>query len=276
MSKDLEYRARLTGVADNNEQYVNVKIQGKLLEFKVKFHSQCKPPGKRGVIRDFSPAARLAMIKEFMRIDFDLMNRPLFVTLTYPDEHAMPDHDERQVHLKVMARHLERITGQHVPAAWRMEWAARKSGAMIGTYCPHWHLLIFRIGFIPYAQINDAWKRTIGHDGYIRTDVRRVDKNGCTQMYMAKYISKDAVSCSLVIAANQSKLGKQYGWLRRYEIPKHPINHYEHLTDEHRRTLCDLASEMLRHCRRDYEESFTLMGDVARDARKILNGEDLT
>ena len=94
-------------------------------------------------------------------------------------------------------------------------------------------------------------------------------------MYMAKYISKEAVSCSLVIATYQSKIGRQYGWLRKKLIPMHPVHAHGTLTDRDRDTLTQLASERLPWLDARREQSFTLFGTIAQDAQKILTGEAL-
>lgn len=250
-------------------------IQGNCLEYKVHEKFNMLTGSKRGSISDFSPRARLTMLKTFQKIDFENHLEPLFITLTYPDERAMPTLEERNIHRKVIARHLERIIDQPMPAAWRIEWMPRQTGTMIGQICPHWHLLVFGVRFIPWQALREAWCQTIGHDGYCRTDIRRVDRRGAIQMYMAKYISKEAVSCSLVIATYQNKIGRQYGWLRKKLIPMHPVHAYGTLTDRDRDTLTSLAAERLPWLSERREQSFTLFGTIAQDAQKILTGEAL-
>jgi hypothetical protein len=171
---------------------------------------------------------------------------------------------------------MEKYLGREMPAAWRVEWVPRKSGLYTGDPFPHWHLLIFTIGFIPYEEINLMWRKAIGYDGYTRTDIRRVDEKGCTQMYMAKYIDKNAVPLSLVIAAYQSKPGRAYGWLRKEKIPRHPEQLFTDLTDAQRACLIDMASERLPLVSDDYETSFTLLGDGVRDVLEILTDDALT
>lgn len=248
----------------------SVSLQGKLLTYKIHHHRTGKVGAKRGDITEFSAAARLRMLKDFHRIDWQAGPDPLFVTLTYPDEHATPDKDTRNIHKKVFARHLERITRRHVGAAWRVEWVERKSGDLIGMPAPHWHLLVFGEQFIHHELINSAWKKTIGESTYVRTEIKRVDETGAVQLYMAKYIAKDALPLSLVIAAYGHKLGKAYGWLRREEIPWHPETVHPTLSDRHRRELSTLAVENLPFPLEGLEQSFTLMGDLALDGARIL------
>lgn len=246
----------------------SVTFQGKCVEYKTHFPYAKQVGGQRGEIAGFSQAARLRMLKNFHRIDFSLKPFPLFVTLTYPDELATPDLDERNLHRKTMARHLEKLVGHKVGAAWRVEWEERKSGALIGTPCPHWHLLIFRIGFIPYEDINRLWRQTIGHGGYVRTDIRRVDERGAIQGYMAKYISKTAVPLSLVMHAYQRKLGRAYGWLRKDQIPWAEKRTEALLTDSQRLAMTRFASERIPIVLPEFEQSWTLLGADALEACK--------
>jgi len=253
----------------------SVSIQGSVVEYKVHNRKSVAPAGKRSSIKDFSPGARLRMLKTFQKINFVDHPEPLFMTLTYPDELALPDLAKRNIHRKVMARHLERLTGAAIPAAWRVEWMPRQTGSIIGTIAPHWHWLIFKHRFIDFRDINAAWKKTIGYNGTVITDIRAVDQYSCIHMYMAKYISKEAVSCSLVIAAYQNRIGRQYGWLRKGEIPMCTEHRQGRLSRADRDALTSMASERLPWVSEGQEQSFTLFGDAAEDARKILTGETL-
>lgn len=254
---------------------VEVTVQGDVLELKVKEPRTALALPPRGAITDLSRAARMRMLKHFQKIDFAKYVRPIFMSLTYPDEVSYPTYDERRMHLAHMARALERITKKTVPAAWRMEWEDRQTGTRVGQYAPHWHLLIFRHNFIDKHAVNDAWRKVIKWKGYCRTETRRVKREGIIQMYMAKYISKSACPLSLVYAAYCTKLGKQYGWLRKDEIPMQPLHEFERLTSIQRADIVRLAEEQIPWMGSGLEGSFTLFGDSARDALRILHGEVL-
>ena len=253
-----------------NNPHVSCTVQGQLLTYKVRRPSLIAPGARRGAIRDFSPASRLRMLKRFCAINWDGPWRPIFITLTYPDERAYTTRDQRNIHRKVMARHLEALTGREMPAAWRVEWAIRKKGFWSGVPCPHHHWLVFGHRFIHRDDVNALWRKTIGWDDYCRTETKAVDKHGCTQMYMAKYISKDAVPLSLVNAAYQNRIGRQYGWLRKAQIPWHDERTHSEVSQAQRDTLMQLANEQLPWLSEGWEESFTLMGKAAEDASKIL------
>lgn len=275
MAKALEKLAFPGSFGEVPKSTASATIQGNCLEYKVFEERSAPKGGKRGMITDFSPAARLRMLKHFQKIDFKNHVEPLFMTLTYPDDLAETTHAERNVHRKVMARHLERLTEARICAAWRIEWVARKTGKLIGQYCPHWHWLIFRQSFIHYQDVNSLWKHTIGWKDYCRTEIQRVHRDDCVPLYMAKYISKDAVCPSLVIAAKQSRIGRQYGWLRKRDLPMCPLALRCTLPDSDRDALTKLAVESLPWMIEGQESSFTLFGAKAEDARKIIDGEIL-
>lgn len=257
------------------EMLNNAAIQGGVCEFISKpRHSKIRGD-KRGAITDFSPGARLRMLKQFHRIDWTQLPKPLFMTLTYPDPVATPDLDKRNMHRKLMARRLERITGRNVAAAWRVEWKPRLTGSLVDHVCPHWHWLILGHKYISMHKVNEAWKETIGWKEYCRTEIKKVDKTAVIPLYLAKYISKDAVPLSLVNAAYQSALGRQYGWLRKDEIPLCPMSSYRKLSDVQRDAMMSLAEQMLPWYDARFGASFTLLGQAAEDFRRILDGESL-
>lgn len=267
------------------EAFVYAQQQGNVFEFKVKHQRQAQPP-KRGKIQGFSDPARLRMLKYFHRIDFDHFATPIFVTLTYPDERACPRPWERIDHKRKFLRRLESFTHREVPCAWRIEWEARKSGYLIGRACPHWHLLIFRHDFIHYADVNKLWADTIHWNGYVRTETRGIQDDSPIRLYMAKYLSKEALSPSLVYASYQTSLlpgmndpnqdlGRAYGWNRKERIPVYPRRTWQGLSEGQRRDLMRLADEQLPWIDGTDDESFTLFGPPDGNLAKIL-GEPLT
>jgi len=262
--------------ARDHEPFASVSIQGKVVEYKYHQIHEGEIGGRRGEIREFTDAARRRMVTFLNRVKFDPTKLPLFVTLTYPDECAYTTVADRNLHRKIFARHLERLTGTTVPASWRIEWEVRKSGFWEGCIVPHWHMLIFKIGFIPYAEINRLWAETIGHKGHVQTEIRRVDKRGGVRGYMAKYISKEAVPHSLVLAAYQSSIGRQYGWLRKREIPLHDRHDRHSLSGEQIDDVIGLTDQMVPWAKLDARQSYTLYTEHGDDFRKIIDGEPLT
>ena len=258
-----------------NRREASATVQGELLKYTVLDPGPRKGGGKRKVIRNFSPGSRLRMLKAFHTINWEANYPPIFITLTYPDDLCHTDKDQRAMHRSVMARHLERITGTTVPAAWRVEWEVRKSGRWTGLPVAHHHWLVFRHRWIHRDDVNAAWRKTIGETVYARTQTKRLDKRKAAQLYLAKYISKNACSCSLVNAAYHNSIGRQYGWLRPEEIPKHTSLEFSRLDNETRRRITQLADEQLPWLPSGTDQSFTLMGQTAIDAGRILQGECL-
>lgn len=253
---------------------ITLELQGTKATFKVKSVWNQKPKGgKRGEIMTFSPAARLRLIKRFHALDWKRAGEALFVTLTYPDPCSSPDRDERKAHKKEFARLLEQLTGQTVPAVWRIEWETRKSGSRIGEFAPHWHLLIFKHRYIHHEDINLCWRKAIGFDGYVRTEIGRMRKADSIRLYLAKYISKEAVSPSLVYAASGRSLGKAYGYLRSSEIPMCPIETYTNLTARQIAELMKLAEEQLPWVQDGSIQPWTALGGMSTDVRKILSSD---
>jgi hypothetical protein len=259
--------------------------QGNVFEFKVRNPRKTKP-AKRGDVTSFSQAARLRMLKFFHRIDFEHFVQPIFITLTYPDARACPRAFERADHKRKFLRRMEAFTRKEIPCAWRLEWEARKSGSLIGMACPHWHLLVFRHDFIDYREVNRMWCETIHWDGYCRTETRGIRDDSPVRLYMAKYLSKDAISPSLVFASYQTtvlpgmkdpnqSLGRAYGWCRKEKIPVYPRKVWHGLSEGQRRDLMRLAEEQLPWIDGTDDESFTLFGPPDGNLAEIL-GEPLT
>lgn len=261
--------------AEKGNARVSATITGKLLEVKRHEPSLYQWEHKRGSIKDFSPTARKRMLRRFWTINFEDHVRPLFMTLTYPDALHKRTLQQRNLDRQVMARELERITGKPIPAAWRVEWQLRKSGLYKDMPAPHWHWLIFRHRFIDCHDVNAAWQKTIGWRGEVRTEIKGCKKPSVIQMYMAKYISKEACSLSLVKAYISQQIGRQYGWLRGREIPWHSPQVILRLSASQWSDMEALANEQLPWWTPGQEGSFTLTGTVAEDARKILDGEAL-
>jgi hypothetical protein len=255
---------------------VSIVTQGTYAALKIKPIFPPKPKGgKRAEIIEFTSAARLRLMKRFHQIDWQRAKQALFVTLTYPDDRAESNLAERNAHKKEFKRLIEALTGKPLGAVWRCEWEPRKSGALQGRFAPHFHLLIFNHQFIHYEDINDCWRRAIRWTGYCRTEIGRMRKSSSIRLYLAKYISKEAISPSLVYAAYGETLGKAYGWLRPEAIPMCPVREYTTLTAGQIRLLMSLAGEQLPWLSKAPVQSWTALGALAQDVDRILRGERL-
>jgi hypothetical protein len=195
----------------------------------------------RGEVKIFSAAARMRLRRLLASIAWERSGKVLWATVTYPDgcvEEA--DHKQRNIHRAVFMRSLENYLGCQIPAIWRQEWVIRKSGEYAGKPVPHYHFLIAGIKFIPHEVFNAAWRAAINRrEEYVRTSIEGADSCGGIQMYLSKYLSKDACPCSLVIVAYHNKIGRSYGILRREKFEYH---------DPHTEQFS--GSEALRHVSR--------------------------
>jgi hypothetical protein len=252
-------------------------VQGKLAIYRVRRNSKPKDlPAQRGTVQIFSRASRFRLLKFFQRIDWENQSKPLFCTLTYPDQ-VNPTLKQRNIHRAVFARAIENHLGQEMPAIWRVEWMDRKTGDFVGHIYPHYHLLIFGVDYIPYEGINILWKKTIGVEGYVRTDIRRVSEHGPVIWYTAKYLSKEAAPHSLVMERiSQQQIGRSYGYLRKSKIKLATKFQSEALDASQRAAVWSLAGECLPHVSGRQDTSFTLLGDHAEALKRIITGETLT
>jgi hypothetical protein len=141
--------------------------------------------GKRGAIREFSPASRRRLMGLMAQIDRTAFKRrPLFITLTYPAKYPQT----AAVYKAHLRRFLARFNRRypHVPLVWRLEFQAR--GA------PHYHLMVFSPWFIPWRWVAGAWYEATGKsDVYTLlagTETRAVRTWRGVMFYAAKYMSK--------------------------------------------------------------------------------------
>ena len=234
-------------------------------------------PGKRAAIIGFSEKSRWRLIKKTMRWDWDAIGPSVFVTLTYPDAYAKPTMDDRNMHRYLWHRHLEAWQGRHTPMLWRIEYAERKTGEMVGEAVPHWHMLIFSVPYIPYGLVNDWWRSVIRCTGYVRTDVRAVRGPHAAAKYLSKYLSKDVCSYSLVRATYHNIRGRHWGVLRERMIPVHPKIFIGKLSDAERACIYEVAAERIQGVDERHQDSFTAYGVLTQDILENLrrNGVDI-
>ena len=89
--------------------------------------------GRRGEIREFSKASRRRLMKLINTINRGKIQKPYFVTLTYPSTWPTSARTWK-AHLRALRERIKRKYGK-VPAIWRLEF--QKRGA------PHFHLLLW-------------------------------------------------------------------------------------------------------------------------------------
>lgn len=256
----------------------SLSLQGDLLEVKKVRHVKAESrPGKRAAITGFSEKSRWNLIKKTMRWDWDNIGPSVFVTLTYPDTHAKPTQEDRNKHRYLWHRMLETWRGCNTPMLWRVEYAERKSGVIVGQTVPHWHMLVFGVPFIPHGLLRSWWKSVIGCKGYVRTHIRAVKGPKGAAKYLSKYLSKDVCNYSLVRATYHNIRGRHWGILREEEIPCHRLIRIGKLSDAERQYIYEIASERLAGVDSQSQDSFTAYGQLTADILDNLrrNGIDI-
>lgn len=148
--------------------------------------------GERGVVTGFSSASR----RRLMRIiaSLERSERPIFVTLTYPD--LFPDQVGKwKRDIDVFGKRLARKYPQ-AGFIWRIEFKERKSGVSVGKLAPHFHLLVFGAGYRDLLTwVGKAWWDVVGtgdRDHMVAgTRVERIFSWGGIMRYVGKYIAKE-------------------------------------------------------------------------------------
>jgi hypothetical protein len=147
--------------------------------------------GQRGVIQTFSKASRRRLLRLLAKTE--KADRPLFVTLTYPD-HFPDNPKEVKRHLDAFGKRFRRKfpSGAFI---WKLEYIDRKSGQNVGKIAPHFHLLAWGAVYTDMLNwLSSAWAGVVKSE-----DVRHV-KAGTkleklrswrgVMAYASKYIAK--------------------------------------------------------------------------------------
>lgn len=176
-------------------------------------------PGRRKAIGDFSPSARLRMLKRMACVHWESVGPSLFVTLTYPDENAITTKEQRTRQRSRLLRDMEKYLGKEVGALWRIEWQDRKSGSLKGTMVPHVHLIVFDCKWLPWDQLSRLWQGVLAAAGPPVVDVQRIRGQRDVAKYVAKYAAKVNPAHKLVIASYLNIEGRHWGIHRPDLIP---------------------------------------------------------
>lgn len=167
----------------------------------------------RGAVdASFSPASRRRLLQETAKIDSRI--RPLFITLTYPDNY--PDSpDTWKAHLRAFQARMSRKYPD-MAAIWRMELIDRKSGVNVGRVVPHFHIITWPNS--PDLDANEkltaktlkkfrgwvswAWFQIVGSgdDRHLRagTNVKAIYNAQGIKRYISKYVAKAAKVAEIV------------------------------------------------------------------------------
>lgn len=251
-----------------------VKMQGSWLKWRV-LTPKSKAPRteKRGEVLTFSKPARFRMFQAISRIRWEDVNPAVLITLTFPPREW--DFSPRQLtyYKSTFVRYIEKHLCREQPALWRTEWKPHETGIHRGREYPHFHLICPHVQYIHHSTVNDLWKRTIGFDGYVRTEIKRAGTPEKCVKYCAKYCGK-ADFCSLVIAPYLRRTcGRQWGILRPKKMPWQRSNELRIIDS----ALTDYLRAIALHERPVVNaygnQSFTLLGPLAEAiAEELMQG----
>lgn len=246
-------------------------IRGELLE--ITYVTDVKGNGvhgKRKEVNGFTPSARLRMLRTVAQINWDWCKDSLFITLTYPDKYLRATAHERNQDRHWFLRSMENYLGKKVGALWRLEWVPRKSGAKLGQWEAHVHMIVFGVRYIPYPEVNRAWRVALGADGYVRSDVKRIVGGRDVAKYVSKYCSKKAEASSLVNTTYLNAPGRHWGIHRRDLIPFGNRFVLAGLTSEEIHLIENAACATFKFFTRGTQQGFALFG---RNGKRI--GEEI-
>lgn len=250
------------------------KVQGTLVEVHRTGSTSSPPPSKGGrVIKGFSAASRLRLLKYLNKIDYDRIGESTFITLTYPDVVCPLKYADRSIHRYVFLRMIETKMAIKFPCVWRIEWEVRKSGVCLGLLRPHFHLAC--LVKIPYKkeQVQQWWAEIIGYrNTNLQVDVAHVTGFQGVLKYIAKYVSKLPTLDIPLHRNNEIRYGRHWGTTRKELIPLCEISVLRELNEVEEFQVMKVADEMIRHYDIELENGFTLFGiNPALQISKICN-----
>lgn len=251
-------------------------VTGELLEITyLARNKEVRLPGRRGVVKGFTNAARLRMMRTVATIDWSRVRASLFITLTYPPQVERRSMKERNQDRYVFLRSMENHLGRKVGALWRIEWKTRKTGATKGTTAPHVHLIVFGCGFIAWQEIRRWWRAALAVVGPLATDVQRIKGGSAVGKYVTKYCAKLPDAPSLDSASYLNSLGRHWGIHRRDLIPWSQRHVFWNLSAEQIRFAENAACMTFRYFAREARQGFCIFGDNAKKIGEIYLGMPL-
>lgn len=223
---DQERAEQLTSELMNRTDYhqqkgkIEIYANGNLVKCQV---PQVKPKKKIGAkrkrISGFSKQSRLRMMRKVSMLD--KAKRPLFFTLTYPDEFSNPLDGKKlkEKNLKSFWKRLK-YAFPKISCIWKLEYQERKSGEHIGELYPHFHLLVWGLYGVDLEEIRDfvaqAWWEVCGElsEDHLQagTRVERIRSHKGTMAYISKYMGKKE--------GGNLKVGRWWGVKGRKHLPK--------------------------------------------------------
>lgn len=277
MEKKIKDTLDFFRLSENTEHLRRVFIQGNL--FTILYESQTKYPpikGKRGMIRGFSNQARLRMLRFGHTINWETKVRKLFITLTYPDEVMPTRREELSNHKYLFIRAIETILAHRISGIWRLEWKPRLTGMHEGQIVPHWHLILFDIGYISYTTIRLAWKRIVGSEKEPSMRFEKIGDSPKAMGYISKYVAKATPFTNLDKDTYLNRTGRHYGYVRKSLIPRYEVRYSTQLAENHVWTLLEYLAPYFEWVNPNDPKGFALFGKHADELEKICKQIGLT
>lgn len=162
------------------------------------------------------------MMSVLNRIDWKRASPSLMVGLTYPDPLADVSAEQRNKDRYLFLRYVEKYLKRKICTVYRTEWVPRQTGQHVDFLVPHFHFLVLNVRYLHMDLVNEWWKKTLGWDTYVNTDVRRLKGKDAGLRYVAKQLSYVAKKRSLGIETylnNWSTVGRAWGITRRNLVP---------------------------------------------------------
>lgn len=196
MADEFDHSSLGASYYEKKEAYLEASVGGSLVTVRperlVKRNVEPGQGGeKRGLVTGFSSASRRRLMRVIASVE--RAERPVFVTLTYPDEFD-DNMSKWKRDIDVLGKRLLRkVAG--VGFVWRIEFKERQSGKSSGRIAPHFHLLIYNASYRELRTfIPDAWYDIVGSliDDHLRagTRVEKIHSFGGIMRYVGKYITK--------------------------------------------------------------------------------------
>ena len=260
-----------------HKQRVVVVKQGKLLSVGISQNKSSTPHNHgRSIVRGFTPASRLRLLKFVATVNWSAITAGVFVTLTYPDCVSERKSDQRNRDRYLFHRYVEKKEKKQVAGVWRVEFMPRKSGQRKGEVAPHLHLLLFGVRFIAKEQVRAWWRKILGVQGPLATHIDAMNEGSKASLYIAKYMGKQQDINALDNLAYLNIRGRHYGFIRKGLIPMMPKETLINLTDEQIERLWAEGRGRLFSLHHEIKESFALLGDAADVVYERIIGIGLT
>jgi len=192
-----------------------IETQGSLLKMRVTgYQSQRQSHGgKRGIIRTFSRASRLRLMRFMARLKVRKI-RATFLTLTFTE---MVTHERAKIVFKRFTMRLRRAFAS-CSAVWRLEYQPKR-GAI------HYHLICFNLPFWKQAEVQKCWEACTEELRSI-VDIRLIHGARSIMAYVSKYIAKvdDDAPTSLDDGSYQHderepSHSRFWGWIQKELLP---------------------------------------------------------